>query len=302
MTLKAMIGAGVLARSQGAFEQARAFLEEALRRCEQAADAAGEAALTLINLGAVAEGQGDYEQAMALFIRSLESYERLADRRLGMRGMGHALANCGVVSLHQDDIVGARDLFAQSLRTFREIRDEWSAALAMRNLAFAELLEGDHRRAGEHFQESLKISQGLGDKRAIANTLSGLGFLSSRQGDHEAALALFARGLATFKELDNQPGVLECLEGIAGEFLADREAADRGVQVMSAVQMVRTARGLGAAPFPFYQRTYQRALAAARSQLGEARFSAARKVGEATTLEEAIASVQEIATRGGRSG
>jgi hypothetical protein len=76
-----------------------------------------------------------------------------------------------------------------------------------------------------------------------------------------------------------------CLAGL-GSAAALGGAPERAARLWGAAERLREA--IGCRPAPAARATYERALAAARAQLGEEAFAAAWAAGGALTLEQAI--------------
>ena len=76
--IKALSGAGLLARGQGDYEVARRYLEQSLVLAQQQ-EHKPAIALALKDLGVVVDLQGDLEKAFALYQASLSGYDELGD-------------------------------------------------------------------------------------------------------------------------------------------------------------------------------------------------------------------------------
>jgi hypothetical protein len=95
-----------------------------------------------------------------------------------------------------------------------------------------------------------------------------------------------AQGLALSQTLFNQASMSWCLAGL-GSVAALDEEPERAARLWGAAERLRQAIGCRSAPAA--RATYEQALAVARTQLDDAAFAAAFAVGQALTLEQAIA-------------
>ena len=106
------------------------------------------------------------------------------------------------------------------------------------------------------------------------------------QGRVDEAGRHLAQGLALSQTLGDQASISWCLAGL-GSVAALDETPARAARLWGAGERLRQALGCRSAPAA--RAIYERALAAARAQLGEEAFAAAWAVGQALTLEQAIA-------------
>jgi len=95
-----------------------------------------------------------------------------------------------------------------------------------------------------------------------------------------------AQGLTLSQTLGDQASIAWCLAGLGSAAALDEEP-ERAGRLWGAAERLRQAIGCRSAPAA--RATYERAMAAARAQLGEEGFAAAWKAGAALTLEQAIA-------------
>jgi DNA-binding CsgD family transcriptional regulator len=156
---------------------------------------------------------------------------------------------------------------------------------ALHNLGDAAYHLGDFEGAATLLSESVALSRALGATHRSAQSLHGLGMARLQLGDEAGAIADLGRGLGLFRDMGDEWGMALCLEG-----LAQASALQRGH--LLAVQLFATAavwREANRSPVPPNdQSTYERALAAARSHLGQAAFETAWVLGAQMTLPQAI--------------
>jgi predicted ATPase len=276
----ALTGAGVLARTQGAYMPAGELLEEG-RDLARALDDRPTLALALINLGILAEHQGLAAPATDLFEESRRLYESLGDRR----GLGHALNCLGTTRLGQDDLDGSTPLFEQALSLFRTEDDDWSAAMALANLGWVAQQQGRHALARARYEKALAMYRALGDDRHVAHMLLNLGLATAGAGEGAGVDGLFAEALLGFARPGERRGVAECLEALAGVRRTDDPV--RAAVLLGAAAALRESIG---APLPPGERAAQDRLVAALSDaLGEASFDAEWHRGRLLDVGEVVA-------------
>jgi hypothetical protein len=104
-------------------------------------------------------------------------------------------------------------------------------------------------------------------------------------------MPLFEESLAQFHQLEDKPNILFGIEGVAAACARARQqgkmSSRRAARLFGAAEALRAATGWRLSPA--YGSGYERYLAAARAELGEATFAAAWIEGSVLTLEQAVA-------------
>ena len=292
--VRALNGAGILSRTQGAYGPARRFLEEGAALARDIGDQEG-LALSLINLGIVAEIGADYDLAARLFEEARAIYGAVGDQR----GVGHALNCLGLVQLAEGRLDDAASSFRDSLGIFRQSGDDWSIAMVSTNLGWVAHKQGRGGLARSLYEECLAVYQALGDERGVANIMSNLGLVALDDGDSDRAAALLEEALLTFGRLGDRRGVAECLEQLA-------VAVSSGGDVRDAARLLGTTEALresiGARLSPAERSVQDRIVDTIRSQLGSDEFGTAWDHGRMLSLDGAIASVLTRRRPAERSG
>ena len=119
-----------------------------------------------------------------------------------------------------------------------------------------------------------------------------LGDIALATGDYAAAGQWLSRSLAVRVEAGEQAGISWCLTGL-GTLAASTGSPMQAVQLWGAAKSLQQA--LGCRPSPASGAVHERAIAAARSELGEAAFAQAWVEGRAMLLDRAIAWAQAYA-------
>ena len=153
-------------------------------------------------------------------------------------------------------------------------------------LGHAAQLHGAYDRAAQLHQESLAIFRSSGDQHpGPAGAYHSLGETALGQGRLDEAARWLAQGLALSRTLGDQAGSAWCLAGLGSAAGLD-EAPERAARLWGAAERLR--QTIGCRPPPAARATYERAMAAARAQLGDNAFATAWEAGRALTLEQAI--------------
>ena len=272
--------AGVVAQ-QSDYTGARALLEEALALFRTLDDAWG-ISMTLNNLAGKAFEQGDYSQARVWYGEGLAVARQRGDKY----NVARILRNLGMMVDRKIDRVTARDYFEESLALTRELGDQAGAATSLHHLALCALDEGDTATARTLCEESLALRRAVGDPRAIAYSLHHLGRIALREGDYATALAYAQETLPVFQKLGDKWGMVVSLERI-GELSAAEGAPQTGARLLGAVEALCQSRGIRRPPED--QAALAPTLTVLRSALGEADFAVAWAEGRALSLEAVIA-------------
>lgn len=270
---------------------------------------------------------GDNRQAYLLFRETVAIRKELGDRG---RDLAYALINMGG-TLH-GGLAASLAACREGIAVLREVGDDWSLgsgfgtavvalqALGEREQAQLILAEGERcaRRAGDgqtlatisvhagnlaleqgdgggaqtRFEAALTLARELGDVSITVWSSLGVGFCALVARDRARARAAFAESLLLSRELGNTYYLSACLEGWAGiASLSGRP--ELAVRLCGAMATLRERLGLpvqGA-----YRLVYDRTLAAARADLGEAAYAAAWTAGQALSSEQAADEAQALA-------
>lgn len=275
---RAMTGAGILARAQGAYAAAGESLERATDLWSSIGDEGG-LALSTINLGILAADQADYQRASVLFLESRRLSRSVGD----LRGVGHSLNCLGSVRLGQGDLDASTALFEESLSIFRDLNDDWSAAMVLANLGWVAHKQGRTPVARLLYEKAMAMYRALGDDRGVASMLLNLGIAGGE--DASKVIGLFEEALLIFSRLGERRSVAECLDSLAVARVAVGPATAAVLLAASDTLMC----GIGAARWPDQQTVQDRTREAVRSTLGEEAFELAWEDGRRMRLEEVIA-------------
>jgi non-specific serine/threonine protein kinase len=186
---EALLGAGRLARQQGALEVAEARLAASLAIQRERGDEAA-VAVTLGYLGVLAYDRGDFARAEELHQASLQARIRLDDRW----GVAATLTNLGEVARQRGELDRALAFQQEGLARFRALGDRVGSATALLNLGMLELARGRQEAARPLLRESLALWAAIGEQVDIAECLEGLAGVAAL--DEDGALAAQLAGAA----------------------------------------------------------------------------------------------------------
>jgi predicted ATPase len=275
-------GAGWLALGQCDIERASALLNRGLDLARSLGDDRLIAS-ALNNLSNLAVYRGDYELAEARDGEALALYQRLGSER----DIADSNCNLGVDALYRGDLERAAEFTEKSLALQRAMGEQWKIALALGNLAHVVRRQGDLARATNLCDESIALFRELGDKWGMPLTLLCLGDIARCGRDFTRARALYREASDLLNTMGNAHYIGLNLVGLA--FLALAEGhAEKATTLFGALERLREVASTTPVP-PADRAEYDRALAVARTQLGEAAFTAAWARGRAMPLEQAIA-------------
>jgi DNA-binding SARP family transcriptional activator len=261
--------------------EGRRWLERGLARSSTSPTSVRAKALK--EAGWIATHQGDYEQAVALIEEGMALFKELENKA----GVAASIFYLGHLAVHGVDRERARALSREAEALLQELVDQQAIAQLLYFLGATALCEGEHVRGLALLEESLALNRELGDLRGIAICLTFLGITALEQGDAERAAALYGEDMRVLRGLRDKLGIAYGLRGLSCVAALQGDAA-RAAQLWGAAEAVGQTIGLHLSPFDRSHPDYEGLLAAARSQLDEASWEAARSEGKAMTPEEAI--------------
>jgi predicted ATPase/DNA-binding CsgD family transcriptional regulator len=155
---------------------------------------------------------------------------------------------------------------------------------------------GDWPRAAAVLQEALDHWRRLGNPWGTGVVLGKLADVAQARGDGTRAAALYGESL-DFWWSQGELGAVEILTGLAR--LVAKGRPEGAVHLFAATEAVQRRVGLTLAPTLHAKN--ERALAAARAELGEEAFAAAWASGGSLPLERAVAEAHTVALDAGQS-
>ncbi|MDQ3953831.1 MAG: tetratricopeptide repeat protein [Actinomycetota bacterium] len=178
--------AGVMARGQGEYKRAAAFVEKAIAFYRELGDE-GALSRALKQRGIVASERGDRETARSFYTQSLEIKQKIGDRR----GIAEAQNNLGVLARLEGDLDEAIDYYEQALGYFRNAGDKKAIARILMNLGEARMERSEFAAAEGFITESLRLCREIGSEWDITDLLELMATVQNAFGDPVTAATLF---------------------------------------------------------------------------------------------------------------
>jgi predicted ATPase/DNA-binding CsgD family transcriptional regulator len=268
----------------------RSHLAEGRRSMVRALSSRGSVAMSasarakaLFVAGMMANYQGDHLSAEPLVQGSLKLFKELEDKL----GTAYALSNAGYVALGQGRYQQAIAVIEEAADLFLEEGEKWGAAIELGFLAVAWRNQGDHERAKRLAERGLAISREIGERQATTSALYTLAILAQTEGENLRAREQLEEGLRLSAELGNEADVAHCLEGLASTYGAEGKTV-RAARLWGAEETLLEKLEDAVYAYVPDRALHRSKVAAARSQLDEAAWTAAWTEGKAMSLDQAV--------------
>jgi predicted ATPase/DNA-binding CsgD family transcriptional regulator len=273
---------GAIAARRGNLVVASSFTEESLTIGRVVGDKEG-IAWALTNLAYTGSQQGEYARACALYEESLDMHRELGN----IEGIIFSLFGlAGTLFLSQGDPAKIHALLEESLALCRELGSQEDTAWALLILGEVFLQQGDAVKARSLLEESLVFSREIEYWHGTAKLLSLLGRVEALERDYAAARTLYEESLAIGRVVGDRLNIPFYLEGLA-DVVATQGDPVWAARLWGTAEALREAMGN---PLPsVYRADYERAVTAARAQLGEKAFTKALAEGRSMTPEQVLA-------------
>jgi predicted ATPase/DNA-binding SARP family transcriptional activator len=275
---------GGLATLLDDYTAAEPYLEESIALFQQGNDLRG-LAYALSVLGSVRLNQGDHATARALEEESVALFQSIQNKP----GHLYALGALGDVLLYYGDYEPAKATFSTCLELSRDLDNPNGLSYALLNLGKIARCQGDYVTARALSEESLALAHEARIQRFQAMSLHNLGWVAQHQGRSLQAREHFVESMRLFQVLGDNMGMLECLEGLANHFSAQRQLV-RAAHLFGAAEAIRETIKV---PLPLGDRviineSVSTLRTAFLNAIGEAGFVTAWTEGRTMTLEQAI--------------
>jgi predicted ATPase/DNA-binding CsgD family transcriptional regulator len=154
----------------------------------------------------------------------------------------------------------------------------------------------DLSRAEAVLEKALEHWRRLGSPWGIGVVLGKLADVAQARGDDMRAAALYRESLGFWSQ-DNELGAVEILTGLAR--LAVKGRPESAIRLFAAAEEIQ--KRVGLTPAPALRAQNERALSAARAELGEEALEAAWSAGGNLPLEQAVAEAHTLAADAGQA-
>jgi predicted ATPase/DNA-binding CsgD family transcriptional regulator len=189
--LRALFGAGMLARARGETAAGRERFEECRRLAMESGDQERVAA-ALTQLGQIAREGGELAAAREMLAQALT----IRASRGNQWGIAASLEELGYVALRAGDRPTALHLFTEALALVRELADRTRVGFLLCSVGEVQLADGDVSGARARFGESLALFRELGHAQGLARALFCCARLALAEGEPQRALRLFGASAA----------------------------------------------------------------------------------------------------------
>jgi len=266
--------------ARGYLSEGRGWLESAVSRSGSAPARARAKALT--GAGWLANFQGEYGAAKALIEEGLALYRELGDKE----GIALSIVMLGSVAvMGQRDDIPVEALIEEGALLRPEVEDRRTVAGLLDIEGGAALARGDLERAVELWEETLALYREVGDVLGIVACHTNLGLVKLAQGDYERSAALLRESVRLAWELDHKPFFQYSVIGLGG-VAASLGWPVRAARLWGAAEGISETYGVHLLSAGRSLIDYEGRLAAARTRLDEAAWTAAWAEGRDMDLEQ----------------
>jgi predicted ATPase/DNA-binding SARP family transcriptional activator len=269
---------GILALSQGRFDDAEEQLEGALVTAREApAPSVEAAALTALGRRAVLVADSD---AGELCEAAVDAARRVGNPILVADALVTQAGACERTKAWER----GRALAAEALERFRAGGDPYGAAWALAEQGWYSMVHGQLDEAERHFAEALDLRRRHGDDRRLVEPLIDHAWLMLERGRGAEAARCFLDCLALARQVGDQFNAGEALAGLSAQAALEHRWPD-AARLAGASSALHDQ--IGAPPWESVSAMQERALAPARDELG-GRFSALVAEGRRLSAEDAV--------------
>ncbi len=186
--------------------------------------------------GTTAWHAGDISKAYELLSRAKSMLNETNDRF----AEGRVLLSLSMTNLSLGNASQAWQEGQLALRRFEQAGDIYHVAEALTNLGYAADDYGQLAQAQTFHQQALKMRKDAGLASAVAASEYALGRVERRMGNFDQAIALVESALETFRNLERDLFVFDCLEELAVIYIEKGEF-DRAYQMLEQSRAVARA-------------------------------------------------------------
>jgi predicted ATPase/DNA-binding CsgD family transcriptional regulator len=237
----------------------------------------------LSTAGRIAWVNGDLSRSKSLRQKDLILAQQLGDKHTVAWSMIH-LAMDSVNRLEEN--AEAVKLCEEGLAILRELDDKPGIAQALNNLGELARAAGDYDRAGEVYEECLEICLETGEIIRQIMLLGNLAFVAYQKEDYGRARTLSQGFMKQSYEIGAMQLTVTGMAALAGS-LSRLGEEEKGAQLLGASAALIDEMGVDHHPSDLDE--IARYTTQIRSQLDETTFESYWAMGEAMTMEEAVA-------------
>ncbi|MBN2149276.1 MAG: tetratricopeptide repeat protein [Anaerolineales bacterium] len=196
-----LVELGDIFLTQGDHAESIHQYQSAVRIAKKAGNRRGEG-YSLRNLGVLTKNQGEYASARVYFERALQIFDETGDRR----NSGWAYTNLGLVNEDLGDFSSARACFERALPIYRQTGDRSGECWGLNTLGYDLYIRGEYTAAWNCHQQALQISLTTGDRWAESISISNLGNIYTASGDYLRSREYKEKALAICRQIGDRWG------------------------------------------------------------------------------------------------
>jgi non-specific serine/threonine protein kinase len=198
---------------------------------------------------------------------------------------GWGLIGSGILAVGDGDLLRAAELLNDALAVVGSDGHYHARITALYWRSEVARAEGDLSQGELLLDDALRQAREYQDVWILAFMLLTRACIRLEQGDAAGTSGLICESLALRREIGDAWGIAGCVEGL-GWARALQGAPERAASLFGAAEALREAVGMSR--LPGLRANYERAVAAVRAQIDDARFQAAWAEGRLLTLDQVI--------------
>jgi len=201
---KALRNLATVRTIQGDFDTAEKILKQVESIVASLGDSVASADLANA-MGLLAEERGDYQKALEGYRDALRLRQSQGDLRL----IGESQINVGFCYFQLGEFDNAQTYWQQASATYSQIDDRAGLVHAGQSLGLAEIARGDWQQARRTLEDALRESESMQMAEESSVTQASLAELDRLEGRMDSALELSQKALDTFRQREDQRGIVE---------------------------------------------------------------------------------------------
>jgi tetratricopeptide (TPR) repeat protein len=281
---------GLMEADQGEYQNARAIYKKALEQFRKLEIYIGVASV-LQDLARAEADLGKTEAAREHFKESLNIHTHLLNME-DKKGCAWAYHNFGRFLEAQGEYRKAREYTERAFDLFREMEYGLGISWSFYYLSIHELNRGSTLRACAYVKKALEVFHEQENRRGVAWACHILGRIAFKKENYELARAYYQEQLRSYTYVRNKSDIVSGLEGLACLAAALGNPA-RGARLFAAAKALRKRIKyplLRSDRVPRSERVdYENGVTFVHTQMEEEALAAAWDLGQAMSIEQAIA-------------
>ncbi len=278
---QALRALGFCANRQGEFSKASVLYEESTDFFRELQNNLG-IAFSLMGLSWSLRNLGNETRAKSILKESVEIFRKLGDKY----NLAMSLDLLGNMGIKTEDYNASRSLLTESLAIAEEIHDNRTTGASLESLGELNRAHGKDVEAISYYKQSVAIFENTGQHNPLAWSCHNMGHSLVHEKKYSEARKYFIKSLSLFRDLKEKVGVAHCLAGLGAVAVA-QELPVRAARLLGATEAILESTGASLDPVDLIE--FERNISLIKNKLGNEKFLNEKAIGEALTLEQAIA-------------